>query len=70
MSDFASLLFLNTLVVGGGEWQTEFSVSPGPGLWSLVLGTFGPDLGPGPELDNIFLTCRRWSETRTDFPSF
>ena len=43
---------------GGGEWwwwQTKFSVSPGPGLWSLVLGPFGPDLGPGPglELDNI-----------------
>ena len=38
-----------------GEWQTKFSVSPGPGLWSLVLGPFGPDLGPGPgpELDNI-----------------
>ena len=28
--------------------------SPGPGLWPLVLGPFGPDLGPGPgpELDN------------------
>ena len=40
-----------------GEWQTKFSVSPGPGLWSLVLGPFGPDLGPGPgpELDNSFL---------------
>ena len=40
----------------GGEWQTKFSVSPGPGFWSLVLGPFGPDLGPdlgpGPELDN------------------
>ena len=34
------------LVVGGGEWwQTKFNVSPGPGLWSLVLGPFGPDLG-------------------------
>ena len=30
----------------GGEWQTKFNVSPGPGLWSLVLGPFGPDLGP------------------------
>ena len=30
---------------GGGEWQTKFSVTPGPGLWSLVLGPFGPDLG-------------------------
>ena len=44
------------LVVGGGWWQTKFNVSQGPGLWSLVLGPFGPDLGPGPgpgpELDN------------------
>ena len=33
---------------GGGEWwwQTKFNVSPGPGLWPLVLGPFGPDLGP------------------------
>ena len=30
-------------------WQTKFNVSPGPGLWSLVLGPFGPELGP--ELD-------------------
>ena len=36
---------------GGGGWQTKFNISPGPGLWSLVLGPFGPDLGPGPELD-------------------
>ena len=35
-----------------GGWQTKFSVSPGPGLWSLVLGPFGPDLGP--ELDKKF----------------
>ena len=34
----------------GGEWQTKFSVSPGPGLWSLVLGPFGPDLGPDLDL--------------------
>ena len=27
-------------------WQTKFSVSPVPGLWSLVLRPFGPDLGP------------------------
>ena len=40
------------LVGGGGEWQTKFSVSLGPGLWSLVLGPFGPDLGPEPELEN------------------
>ena len=42
------------VVSGGGEWQTKFSVSPGPGLWSIVLGPFGPDLAPGPgsELDN------------------
>ena len=38
------------VVVGGGEWQTKFSVSPGPGLWSLVLGRFGPDLGPDLDL--------------------
>ena len=24
--------------------------SPGPGLWSLVLGPFGPDLGPDLDL--------------------
>ena len=34
------------LVGGGGGWQTKFNVSPGPGLWSLVLGPLGPDLGP------------------------
>ena len=31
-------------------WQTKWNVSPGPGLWSLVLGPFGPDLGPGLDL--------------------
>jgi len=31
-------------------WQTKFNVSPGPGLWSLVLGPFGPDLGPDLDL--------------------
>ena len=53
---------------GGGEWQTKFNYSPGPGLWSLVLGPFGPDLGPdlgpgpGPELDKkdfLLWTVRR-----------
>ena len=34
----------------GGWWQTKSSVSPGPGLWSLVLGPFGPDLGPDLDL--------------------
>ena len=47
--------------MSGGEWQTKFNVSPGPGLWSLVLGPSGPDLGPGPELDNwlkiLFILC-------------
>ena len=43
---------LLVVVVSGEWWQTKFSVSPGPGLWSLDLGPFGPDLGPGPELDN------------------
>ena len=37
--------------MSGGEWQTKFSVSPGPGLWPLVLGPFGPDLGPDLDLD-------------------
>ena len=49
-----SLLVVSGGCVGG--WQTKFNVSPGPGLWALVLGPFGPDLGPdlgpGPELDN------------------
>ena len=49
-------LLKKSLLGGGGEWwwQTKFNVSPGPGLWSLVLVPFGPDLGPGPgpELDN------------------
>ena len=40
----------------GGEWvvsewwQTKFNVSPGPGLWALVLGPFRPDLGPDLDL--------------------
>ena len=44
---------------GGGEWwwQTKFNVSPGHGLWSLVLGPFGPDLGP--ELDNNGVVHKR-----------
>ena len=32
--------------MGGCEWQPR----PGPGLWSLVLGPFGPDLGPDLDL--------------------
>ena len=52
------------MVVGwwlGGGWvggRPNLVLSPGPGLWSLVLGPSGPDLGPdlgpgpGPELDN------------------
>ena len=38
------------VVVVSGGWQTKFNVSPGPGLWSLVLGPFGPDLGPDLDL--------------------
>ena len=34
----------------GEWWQTKFSVSPGPGLGSLVHGPFGPDLGPDQDL--------------------
>ena len=37
------------MVVGGG-WQTKFNVSPGAVLWPLVLGPFGPDLGPDLDL--------------------
>ena len=39
-----------------GHEKDRVSVSPGPGLWSFVLGPFGPDLGPrpGPELDNTY----------------
>ena len=37
-----------SLVGGKWWWQTKFSVSPGPGLWSFVLGPFGPF---GPDLD-------------------
>ena len=36
--------------VGGEWWQTKFNVSPGPGLWALVLGPSGPDLGPDLDL--------------------
>ena len=56
-SDYLPTKSLVVVVVSG--WQTKFNVSPGPGLWSLVLGPFGPDLGPdlgpgpGPELDKI-----------------
>ena len=38
------------MVSGGGEWQTKFNVSPGPGLWPLVLGPYGPDLVPDLDL--------------------
>ena len=38
----------------GGEWvvsgRPNVMYSPGPGLWSLVLGPFGPDLGPDLDL--------------------
>ena len=44
-------VYLDKKILLGGEWwwQTKFSVSPGPSLWSLVLGPFGPD--PGSDLD-------------------
>ena len=34
-------------MVGG---RPNLMYSPGPGLWSLVLGPFGPDLGPDLDL--------------------
>ena len=33
----------------GGD-RPNLVYSPGPGLWSLVLGPFGPDLGPDLDL--------------------
>ena len=36
------------VVRGGGRPNLVYS--PGPGLWSLVLGPFGPDLGPDLDL--------------------
>ena len=65
-----------------GGWQTKFSVSPGPGLWPLVLGPFGPDLGPDLDLtwdldldlsltidtgtDNFTRAGQRQTRTETD----
>ena len=46
LSPVKSLLVV-VVVIG---WQTKFNVSPGPGLWSLVLGPFGPDMGPDLDL--------------------
>ena len=45
----------------GGGWQTKFNVSPGPGLWSLVLGPFGPDLDLTWDLD-LSLTILNYVE--------
>ena len=46
-SDYLSKKSL--MVVSGGWWvvsgRPNLMYSPGPGLWSLVLGPFGPDLG-------------------------
>jgi len=40
---------------GGGEWQTKFNVSPGPGILSRSKSRSGPEqdltwTGPGPDL--------------------
>ena len=69
---WSHLLPTKSLLVGGwvgGEWQTKFNVSPGPGLWSLVLGPFGPDLGPDLDLTwdldlDLSLTIGNLSRTR------
>ena len=34
-----------SLLVGGGGCRPNLVYSPGPGLWALVLGPSGPDLG-------------------------
>ena len=47
LSPVKSLLVVVVVVSG---WQTKFNVSPGPGLWPLVLGPFGPYLGPDLDL--------------------
>ena len=47
---WSHLLPKKSLMVVGGEWQTKFNVSPGPGLWPLVLGPFGSNLGPDLDL--------------------
>ena len=64
-TDYLPKKSLVLVVVVSGGWQTKLCVSPGPGLCSLVLEVFGPDLGPdldltwllgpgpGPELDNL-----------------
>ena len=41
---------MKSLQVVSDGWQTKFNVSTGPGLWSLVLGPFRPDLGPDLDL--------------------
>ena len=44
-------------MVSGGRPNLVYS--PGPSLWAFVLGPFGPDLGPGPEIDNRIVYDRR-----------
>ena len=39
----------NSLVVVA-DGRPNLVCSPGPGLWPLVLGPFGPDLGPDLDL--------------------
>ena len=39
-----------SLVGGWVGGRPNLMYSPGPGLWSLVLGSFGPDLGPDLDL--------------------
>ena len=68
-----------SLVGGGwwvGGWQTKFNVSPGPGLWSLVLGPFRPDLGTDLDLTwdldlelslTILTSLSQYSKTHSKF---
>ena len=61
---------LVVVVVGGG--RPNLVLSPGPGLWSLVLGPFGSNLGADLELTwdldlDLSLTIRVQKGTKKPF---
>ena len=64
---------------GGGWWvggRPNLVYSPGPGLWSLVLGPYGPDLGPDLDptwdldlsLTKSFLVSSEWQSKFSVWP--